>query len=233
MKAFFEELLNRVASQTFLEYIRKKYHYQEEQLTELTRVAEELLPRIRQGAHWEHKIFEGELFGGKSRHNLLIPNTMKDYYGTYSEVLMTLGEGPDLLQEQYLSQGLLSECYMVECLTSELLMQGYAAYNKYVAANTEFHVARYHFPGSEKEFPLNRLPEILERLNLPVWCNEAFCMIPKKSVAFVAELTQDESLLCQGICVDCKSINCPNRMENSLQLEPTTTRLTAKDACIL
>ena len=218
MKTFYEEVIDGITAQAFLENIKNKYHYQNDQLTDLIRAARELLPLLRQDAHWEHRIIYGELFGGKFWRDLSAPETLGDQCITYSEVVMTLGEGPDLLQEQYLSQGHLSECYMVESLTSELLLQGYAAYNRYIAENTDFHVARYHFPGSEDAFPLNCLPEILERIKLPVRCNKAFCMIPKKSVVFVAELTQDKPQLCQGICVGCTSINCPNRMEDDSQI---------------
>ena len=195
MEKFFEDLLDEFLSPEFLDVVRKKYHYSEDQLSELENVASKLMPHVRRDACWNHRFFYN-----------------------YAEVVMTLGEGPDILQEEFAGQGLLSECYMVESLASELLLRGYAAYNRYVAEHTNYHVARYHFLGSGQKFPLDRLGGMLKRLQLPVRCNAAFCMMPKKSVAFVAELTKDETSRCQGICVGCNSGNCPNRMEDGLHL---------------
>ena len=50
-------------------------------------------------------------------------------------------------------------------------------------------VARYHFPGSEEDFPLEMVPKLLVGFPGQITCNTAFCMIPKKSVAFVAIIT--------------------------------------------
>lgn len=208
MEKFFDEVLDKLTTPVFLEAVRKKYHYEKDQLGELKDVAEQLLPRMRREACWNQGEFVAEL-----------PEGMKSWAeGPCREVVLTLGEGTDLLQEEFTEKGLLSESYMVEALASELLLQGYAAYNKYVEAHTEFHVARYHFPGSEEELPIESLEGMLQRLGVPVRYNEAFCMIPKKSVAFVAELTLDAKSRCQGICVGCGSKNCPNRMEEELHL---------------
>lgn len=208
MEKFFDQLLNEFLSPEFLDVVRKKYHYGEEQLSELENVASELVPHIRREACWDHRFFY---------ESGLAESTAGQEYNC-AEVVMTLGEGPDIFQEEFAAQGLLSECYMVESLASELLLRGYAAYNRYVAEHTDYHVARYHFLGSGQEFPLDRLGGMLKRLQLPVRCNEAFCMIPKKSVAFVAELTEDETRRCRGICTGCNSGNCPNRMEDGLHL---------------
>ncbi len=106
---------------------------------------------------------------------------------------------------------------MLEALAGELLMESYAAYNRYVAETTDWHVARYHFPGSEEAYPLEMLPELLAGLTKRVTCNAAFCLIPKKSVVFVAELTQDESVQCEGICMGCHKMHCTNRIEDDFQ----------------
>ena len=208
MEKFFDEVLDKLTTPGFLEEVRKKYHYEKDQLEELKDVAEQLLPLIRRDACWS----QGEFVAKQSESGRPWEE------GLCREVVLTLGEGTDLLQEKFIEKGLLSESYMVEALASELLLQGYAAYNKYVEAHTEFHVARYHFLGSEEELTIESLEGMLRRLGVPVRCNEAFCMIPKKSVAFVAELTLDAKRRCQGICVGCGSKNCPNRMEDELHL---------------
>ena len=138
---------------------------------------------------------------------------------------ITLGKGIDDLQENYLQDGLLTESYMIEVLSSELLLKSYQAYTKWVADHRELHVARLYFLGSvagesgssEKKLndrlQLENLPVLLWELQMPVTCNEAYCMIPKKSVVFYAELTKDAFTKCAGICLGCGRRDCPNRME--------------------
>ena len=145
---------------------------------------------------------------------------------------MTLGAGVDELQEAYLAEGKLTEAYMVEVLGSEILLLAYTTYNTFVAENTDAVVKRYYFLGTgEKvvlkgnpgkgdseadaqalDLRLEALPGILERSGLPVTCTEGYCMLPKKSVAFYAELTKDKAVSCEGICMGCGREDCPNRM---------------------
>lgn len=124
---------------------------------------------------------------------------------------------PLFIKGQYSERKMLSHSYMIEVLAGELLLQGYAAYNCYIQKNTDWHVAKYHFLGSEENFPLEMLPELLKTLTPLITCNSSFCMLPKKSVAFIAELTRDDKVRCRGICVDCSNLNCSGRMaEGSL-----------------
>ena len=145
---------------------------------------------------------------------------------------MTLGAGVDELQGAYLEEGKLTEAYMVEVLGSEILLLAYTTYNTFVAENTDAVVKRYYFLGTgEKvvlkgnpgkgdsetdaqalDLRLEALPGILERSGLPVTCTEGYCMLPKKSVAFYAELTKDKAAACEGICMGCGREDCPNRM---------------------
>ena len=203
MAAFFPNVLDKFLSPTFLEGVRKKYHYEETQASEFQVVAEEMLPLMCKEAFWERRVSSGENKHQSEECNM-----------TYEQVAMSLGNGVDCLQERYSERELLSQSYMIEVLASELLLQGYAAYNQYIRENTDWHVARYHFLGSEEDFPLELLPNLLKELTPLITCNSAFCMMPKKSVAFIAELTQDDKVQCRGICVGCNSLNCSNKMED-------------------
>ena len=201
MAAFFSDVLDKFLSTAFLEGVRKKFHYDETQVSEFQAVAEEMLPLMRDEAFWERKVFSGANQCQGEAQSVI-----------YEQVVMSLGNGIDSLQERYNERELLSQSYMIEVLVSELLLQGYAAYNRYIRKNTDWHVARYHFLGSEDDFPLNMLPNLLKELTPLITCNAAFCMLPKKSVAFIAELTQDDKVRCRGICVGCNNFHCPNRM---------------------
>ena len=122
-----------------------------------------------------------------------------------------------------MQNGFLTESYMIEVLSSELLLKSYRVYTEWVAVHRNLHVARLHFLGGEISetsesqigslLRLANLPMLLQELALPVTCNAAYCMIPKKSVVFYAELTKDPFTKCAGICLGCGRRDCPNRME--------------------
>lgn len=200
MAVFLEELLDGFLEEDFLRTVQKKFHYEEEQLEALAAVAGEMLPLMRREVFWKR----GEVYSRQ--------NTEAVYY---ENVVISLGKGVDELQEAYSNQGMLLESYMVETLASELLMKSYSTYNRYTQEEGTWHVARYHFLGSEENFPLEMLPDLLKNLTNRVNCNHYFYMEPKKSVAFVAELTQDQTAQCEGVCVGCGRTDCPNRVEEN------------------
>ena len=203
MAAFFSEVLDAFLTPDFLEGVRRKFHYGDTKTAAFQAVAQEMLPLMREQAFWDSSAFSLESCQ---------PEESAD--AVYERVIMSLGGGLDALQEHYSEEGKLSESYMLEVLASELLLKGYGAYNRYVRENRDRYVARYHFLGSEEAFPLELLPELLEGMAGRIVCNSAFCLIPKKSVVFVSELTQDTKVQCESICVGCHNLQCPNRTED-------------------
>ncbi len=202
MAEFFPDLLERFTGTDFLENVYGKYHYGEAQRAELQAVAEAMLPLMRREAFWERRGFPA----GKRRFTENGDGVM------FEKAVISLGGGIDRLQEGYSEREMLSRSYMIEALASEVLLQSYEAYNRYVREHTKLHVARYHFPGSEEAFPLEILPGLLKELTDQITCNAAFCMQPQKSVVFISELTRDEKVHCGGICAGCDSAHCPNRV---------------------
>lgn len=217
MKDCFADLPEKLADAHFLKGVCKKYHYQDEDYECLCSVAEAMLPLVRGGLCMKHRLF-AHIESGETSDDAVMSERYPAAGLCCAEVAVTLGAGLDKLQAAYTENGCLSESYMVEALASELLLQAYTAYNIYVAEQTDYHVARYHFLGSEAEYPINMLPDLLKRLDAQIICNEAFCMLPKKSVAFVAELTDDETVHCRGICIGCNSRRCPNRMDEGVNI---------------
>lgn len=210
MADFFSDLLDGFLEPSFLQVVRDKFHYGETQNDEFQAVAQEMLPLMQKEAYWERNISCLQ----STSEGLDKTEAVQMQYGckAYEDVVMSLGAGIDSLQDYYSSQGMLSRSYMLEVLASEFLLLGYGAYNRYIESHTDMHVARYHFLGSEDAFPLNELPHLLDKMGGQIICNEAFCMLPRKSVAFVAELTRDGKVHCAGICVGCGSLHCPNRV---------------------
>lgn len=208
MAAFFPELLDAFVTLDYLEYVRRKFHFEERQAEEIRAVAEEMMSVMRREAFWTSQ--EASFMKKQD----WIGNTGAEY----ELVAMSLGSGVDFLQDDYNEKGLLLQSYMAEVLADELLMMGYDAYHRHIMAHTMQHVARYYFPGSEEALPLEILPVLLKNLTQKIICNSSFCMIPQKSVVFISELTKDENVGCRGICADCKNRSCENRIENHKSL---------------
>ena len=204
LQPFFGKLIEGMVEESFIKDICQKYHYEEPQLPVLGAVAVSMQERIRLDVQAGRAGFSCE--------------EQEKLVG----VCITLGAGIDALQEDYLRQGLLSEAYMTETIASELLLQAYPLWNEWVWEQEAQHVKRYYFPGSEAEYPLEALPELLQALQVPVTCTDAYCLLPKKSVAFYAELTEDSDAVCEGICLSCGSADCPNRMERQQRVHYPT-----------
>ena len=198
----FEQITAKCLQRNFIEQIMTGYHFFPGETASLQRVARALFERMRGEALWDHNIFRN------------------DEGGVMSRVVMTLGPGVDALQEEYTLQGKLTESYMVEVLAGELLLLAYKAYNEWVATHTVYHVGRYYFladvPGVDPAYHIRELPGFLKQVDVPVTCNEAYCMLPRKSVAFYAKLTEEE-VDCPGVCMDCGRLDCPNRMAHTKQ----------------
>lgn len=197
----FHQIIVNCSDALFLREICDKYHYDPRELPVLRQVAARMQETMETEAAWQHA--EDTISGG---------------IRAVAKAAMTLGPGVDALQEEYSSGGFLTETYMTEVFGGEILRLAYGAYNRWVEENTPYHVARYFFPGSEPEYPIESLPELLRELNLPISCNDACYMIPKASVAFYALLTKEEGVRCEGLCVSCDRKDCPNSANKSRPL---------------
>ena len=210
MEKMFRDVMARCGKVEFLESVMRKAHYGEEERELLWSVLERILECVELEGCWKDGVVPG----------------MEEF----REVVMTLGAGVDLLQETFLSEGKLTEGYMVEVLGSEILLLAYGAYNARVKARGSYVVRRYYFLGTEEadgesglRLGLRSLPGMLERSGLPVSCTEGYCMVPKKSVAFYAELSKDAAVTCEGICMGCGRKDCGNRMEAGEQAQGNQT----------
>lgn len=210
MHTLFAEIRNLCRDDAFLHSVMKKYHYTKDDYFTMKNVAGQMLPGLEAEAGWQDSDLQETFPAGEQ---------------SFFAVGITLGNGIDELQEKYLRDGLLTESYMIEVLSSELLLKSYQSYTEWIAIHRDFHVARFYFLGSgvsesddayavlQQKLQLEQLPELLEKLDMPVACNEAYCMLPKKSVVFYAELTKDSSVKCSGICLGCGRRDCPNKVE--------------------
>lgn len=181
-------------SRPFLEAVFQKYHFNPEDKEQFYSVAKEVEEAVRgQAGFWSSQA--------------------EDVQSGMAIVAMTLGEQVDVLQETYRAAGDLTACYMIETIAGELLLTAYARYNEWAKQKIGLHVERYYFFGAEETYPLEEMKKALEELGTEeVCCNRACCLTPKKSVVFLAKLTENENVQCAGICVNCVRKDCPNRM---------------------
>lgn len=182
-----------------LDHIIKKYHYPEDERETVFSVFYGMRYHILEDAAFSYRLIDlGGGIGAEAE--------------AKAAVVITLGEGIDRLQNEYLQKDLFVEGFMTEVIAGELLFLCYPVCNQRLKELFGLNVRKYSFLGSTADYPLTLLPDILAQSGLDLHCNSALYMEPKKSVAFIAELTQEENLICPGICTGCRSENCPNRI---------------------
>lgn len=131
----------------------------------------------------------------------------KEDYGDKKEtaVLMTLGSSVDAIQSCLMEEEKLSESYMIECLSMEILAGAYRELDALLLAKSGRKSGGYSFPGADT--PIETVAEIVDSFQQElVTYNEQFMLIPKKSVAYLIKRTGEKSL-----CAGCSNISCENR----------------------
>lgn len=189
-------LIEWAADREFLDKVCAKYHYPSEESAALFETASRIRECMLKEAAFS--------FGTISYEN--------QNYRKISAVI-TLGESIDRLQEDYTDKDMFSESYMAEVISGEILTESYKVLNRIILKKTGFYVERYIFPGSMSECNIEEVEGLVNGCGLNVAVNSALCMVPKKSVAFYALLTDDASTVCEGICRGCGRSDCPNRAE--------------------
>lgn len=195
----FEQLLSRCQQADFIEEAARKNGYGREDLPELSRIAGEVVRESGRKGSFTSKLLQEEAEGKR-------PVTVS---------VLTLGEGVDRLQDRYRERENMTAAYMAEVISNEILMKSYEAYDRMLAETTDYRVKEFHFPGSEEAYPLSDIGKILDMLYAPVQCLTSFCMVPRKSVVFYAELTREKGNVCRSVCQTCEKRSCPYRREGN------------------
>ena len=108
----------------------------------------------------------------------------------YAIGIFTLGSRVDELENRYSSTERLREAYAVETICWELLRKGYDMFQRWAEAHLKQRLESYHFFGSEEGLPFEKMAQLLAEMGQNrITCNQAYCMEPKKSVMFLAELS--------------------------------------------
>ena len=128
---------------------------------------------------------------------------------------VTLGEGIDRMQESCSLADELLDVYILDSIGASLLEKAYEQLHIRLFEETGLYLQYFAFPGSE--LPMTKMQEILQNLTgqlekLPISCNPACMLTPKKSVVFMAELgekRQDHGIC--FCCAMCSRSTCKNR----------------------
>lgn len=126
-------------------------------------------------------------------------------------VVMTLGKFFDDLVEAYEKQEELLLAYAAECLAMEVLKKAYDMFGAKLYEREGKYPREFHFLD---EKAMRKMPEILKEMKIEeVCCNEAFALIPQKTVVFLTEVSDEQNAGCIRLCKNCSQKNCPNRIQ--------------------
>lgn len=187
----FEALNVSLDENCFPDFI-KRYHFNQEDKNEIIKLYRKVHPRVH--AIFHHIVEEGE-DGTK-----------------VATVVASLGRAFDEYQNVLVRQQDIHGAYIVDCLGLELLSKAYDEIDKKIHELTGLYTGGYTFAGSP-ELPLEKIPAIMKKLGQKkIRYNEAFVLVPKKSVLFTTKL-YDKEQESHSKCAKCNAKNCSMRME--------------------
>lgn len=162
----------------------RRYHFKEEDKKDIVRLYKLVHPRIHAIFHY---VTEGD--------------------GAY--VVASLGRGIDGLQDSFLQKGDIQKAYILDCLGAFFLEKAYEGIDNRLFELTGKYAGQYSFVG-DKDIPLESIPDIMKKLGQKkIRYNDAFVLIPKKSVLFKVALLP-EKVHKKGICSMCGNKSCKN-----------------------
>ena len=126
-------------------------------------------------------------------------------------VILSLGDFYDDWIEAFEKRGELLKAYAVENYALALMRKAYGVLGKEIYAREGKYPGELQFFDEEQ---MQIVPDLLAELDVKeVQCNEAFAMIPQKTVVFSTKLSREKQADCDDICAKCDRVNCPNRQK--------------------
>lgn len=198
----------------------QKYHYQDEDMEQLTALWQEVYFCMEKSAAETDLLFADQnarehvgKWAIEVVHRTVSMEAFAQLPVKQAELIaVTLGSAVDARQEIYLKNENLTAAYMMECICNEVLLKLYQQLNRQYAVTYGSYIKRYHFIG--EKIPLEDMPKVLSLLGQErITCNAYGVLSPKKSVVFFAEITEKQGEECQGICQYCTRMDCPNKSQ--------------------
>lgn len=181
----------------------KTYHFSVEDLSSLQSLNHMLAPLLRVKAYyiWKEK---GKIIS----------------YEKYAVVFLTLGDGADALQEFYLGRKCLTEAYIVECLSLELLKKAYGELVREIQAETGKWAVKIDFLGDT--YPLGLLPDLSKEFGqMDITYNDKFVLSPGKSVVFLLPVSEKKIGNPCNLCENCSNKECFFQKRDCIQEKKT------------
>ncbi|MDK2808004.1 MAG: hypothetical protein PWP24_738 [Clostridiales bacterium] len=176
--------------------IAKKYHVEGEQREVFLEVYEALSSSIHTAA--------STFLLSEQRRRVLGLEKREYYVG-----MITLGERVDWQSAFYQEQGLILEAYMTECLGMELLSNAYEQFDSFVHGLWGQWPGNYVFPGDK--YPLSMIKDLIDvSPDKFITYNEAYALLPSKSVVFLFSLREEKKQACNSLCTACANKTCEN-----------------------
>lgn len=178
-----------------------KYHFKEEDMEKVRGLYQALWPLFDVHAYYEWK---------KAGDDPDLSVT----YPEYLVVFLTIGKGPDELQDFYESRECISESYIIDCIGLEVMMKAYEKFIKKIQETSGKWAQKIDFFGDT--YPITQMRDCMERMEeMDISMNEKFVLSPSKSVAFYLPVNADEKPKkdpCH-ICENCANTQCMFRTE--------------------
>lgn len=138
-----------------------------------------------------------------------------EYYickGDEVHALISLGDGIDQLVFLYEKMGAIEEAYMVDCIGTHILLQGYSTFIERIEAETGLFVQSLEFLGDK--YPLELVKEFMEELKPEkIKMKESYQLSPSKTVSLVLEMAKEapKNKNACNICSNCGNVTCLQR----------------------
>lgn len=124
---------------------------------------------------------------------------------------VTLGPLIDRLQELFEAADKILPSYIIDCLAMELLGKAYEQMSYRIYEECGLWVEAYEFFGAEEkeDLSLGKMSKLLKDYGARwVSCNEAYQLLPAKSVVFFARLTAERGNSACKVCENCGNTAC-------------------------
>ena len=177
----------------------RRYHFEEKDKNDILRLYRQIGPRVHAEFHYVIEKIEE-------------PDDDSDKCGASEQavIVVTLGQAFDEYQESLLSKGDIHRGYMLDCIGLELLWAAYDEIDQKIHELTGKYVGNYTFAG-DNNLPMSEVPRLMNLLGQKIITyNEAYALIPKKSVLFTAPLLT-EKIQKYARCASCSNAKCAMR----------------------
>ena len=183
----------------------RRYHFNEQDKNEIEKLYIKVEPRVHAQFHYCLLDDNGEV-------------VEKDATNCARKalVVVTLGQAFDEFQDSFLSDTKenIHRAYILDCIGLELLSRAYSEIDEKLHELTGMYAGNYTFAGEDR-LPMSEVPKLMGLLGQKVVTyNEAFVLIPKKSVLFAVPLSK-EPVHKPGLCSACGNVDCAMRQEGA------------------